>query len=176
MPALSWLVVWNAYRFQVPVASLVVETATHSRYGVVVTENCWTTQRCDKVSNRIVPSPSLLVWQPPPKPDHSVLVFAGAMSTPPVLEYTAIWLLTSSVYWVGPAAPSLSGGADPLTPVPVKLAEVDGMARVAMRRVASPLVSGADTVVGLSGRVCNAGWACVGEVAGTIERSGGDVS
>jgi hypothetical protein len=49
----------------------------HWRYGVVETENWLTIQRPEMRSYLTVPSPSLFVWQPPPKPDQSVFVGTG---------------------------------------------------------------------------------------------------
>src|SRR5947208_2211806 len=71
-------------------------------------------------SHRIMPSPLLLVWQLPPKPDHSVFVFTGPYWSDPVLLYTANFVFTSSTYCVRPAAPLLSGGAEPLAEMPSK--------------------------------------------------------
>jgi hypothetical protein len=89
---------WKLYRFHVPVASLLVEMATQSRYGVVLTENCCRTQRWASESQRTVPSPSLLVWQPPPNPLKRVLVLRADKTTPPDLLKTSNCWLTSSMY------------------------------------------------------------------------------
>ena len=59
-----------------------------------------------------MPSPSLLVWQPPPNPDHSVLPAVGpAMSAPVVLLNMAKDEFTDWRYCVAPTAPLVSGGA-----------------------------------------------------------------
>src|SRR5450432_1818733 len=59
-----------------------------------------------------MPSPSSLVWQPPPKPDHSVLVAVGpAISAPVDLLKMAKVEFTNWKYWVAPTAPFVSGGA-----------------------------------------------------------------
>src|SRR3984893_1706419 len=100
--------------------------------SVVSIVNCWMNQRCAIESHRTVPSPSLCVSQSPPKPDHSVLVFRAACTTPPDLLKTSYSVLTSSTNCVVPAAPSLSGGADPLAPIPRKFTVVDGMSGVAL--------------------------------------------
>ena len=57
--------------------SLVCDTATHCVYGVVETENCVMTQRLAALSHWTIGSPSLLFWQPPPKPLQRVLPAAG---------------------------------------------------------------------------------------------------
>src|SRR5690348_1945249 len=58
-------------------------------------------------------SPSLFAWQPPPKPDHRVLMALGkpAASAPVVLAYTPKAVLTICTYCVAPTAPLVSGGA-----------------------------------------------------------------
>src|SRR6266567_6762280 len=59
-----------------------------------------------------MPSPSLLVWQPPPKPDHRVLVAVGpATSAPVALLKIANDEFTNWKYCVAPTAPFVSGGA-----------------------------------------------------------------
>src|ERR1700733_12489548 len=68
-------------------------------------------------------SPSLLVWQPPPKPDHMVLPAVGpAMRAPVVLLKTAKEVFTHCTYCVAPTVPSVSGGAlvtlNPYWPAP----------------------------------------------------------
>src|SRR5207249_6198166 len=118
--------------------SLEVDTATHSRYGVVLTENWLMTHRDAIVSHRTTPSPSLLVWQPPPNPDHNVLVFSGARMIDPVLLYTAISVLAISKNWVVPAAPCVSGGAEPLALMPSKLAMGEGIRGCAVCPLVSP--------------------------------------
>src|SRR5215471_14784064 len=101
--------------------------------------NCWNTHRPASLSKATVPSPSLVVWQLPPKPDHKVLVAVGPMIVEPVLEYTANAVFTSSTTWVVPTAPFVSGGAQlhglptDATPMPSKLASVGTVALVPMR-------------------------------------------
>src|SRR5215472_19003856 len=57
-------------------------------------------------------SPSLLISQAPPKPAHSVLPSVGpATRAPVVLSNTAKERFTHCTYWVKPAAPLVSGGA-----------------------------------------------------------------
>src|SRR3984893_3615740 len=102
-------------------------------------------QRCAIESQRMVPSQSLCVSQSPPKPDHSVLVFRADCITTPVLLKTSYSWLTSSTYCVVQAAPSLSGGADPLAPIPRKFTVVDGMRGV----VVGPLVFADDWLGGV---------------------------
>src|SRR5512135_1900442 len=68
-------------------------------------------------------SPSLLVWQPPPKPDQRVFPAVGpAMSAPVVLLKTANDVFTHWTYWVAPTVPLVSGGAlvtlNPYCPAP----------------------------------------------------------
>ena len=93
-------------------ASDVVETATHCRKGVVETENCENIQRCAALSYSTIGSPSLFVWQPPPKPDHSVLPAIGPETRAPVdLLNTANDEFTHCTYCVAPTAPFVSGGA-----------------------------------------------------------------
>src|SRR6267154_125031 len=59
-----------------------------------------------------MPSPSLLAWQPPPKPDQRVLVAVGpAISAPVDLLKIANDEFTNWKYWVAPMAPLVSGGA-----------------------------------------------------------------
>src|SRR5258708_28153218 len=59
-----------------------------------------------------VPSPSSLVWHPPPNPENSVLVATGPKVTDLVdLSKTANDELTISTNWVAPTAPLGSGGA-----------------------------------------------------------------
>src|ERR1700680_866774 len=94
--------------------------------------NCWRNQRCAIGSHRTVPSPSLCVSQSPLKPDHSVLVFRAACTTPPDLLKTSYCVLTSSTNCVVPAAPWLSGGAGPLAPIPRKFTVVDGISGLAV--------------------------------------------
>src|SRR5437763_17074808 len=97
---------------KVPVASDVVETATHCRSGVALRENCASTQRLAILSYMTMGSPSLLVWQPPPKPDQREWPATGPLRTLPVaLSKTAKELLTHCTYWVRPTAPLVSGGA-----------------------------------------------------------------
>src|SRR5579864_6816727 len=68
-------------------------------------------------------SPSLLVWQPPPNPDHIVFPAVGpAISAPVDLLNTANEVLTHCTYCVAPTVPSVSGGAlftvNPYCPLP----------------------------------------------------------
>src|SRR5215467_10809814 len=57
-------------------------------------------------------SPSLFVWQPPPKPDHNVLPAVGpAIRAPLVLLKMANEVLTHCTYCVAPTVPFVSGGA-----------------------------------------------------------------
>src|SRR5262245_42277369 len=57
-------------------------------------------------------SPSLLVWQPPPKPAHNVLPAVGpAILAPVALSNTAKDVFTHWTYWFRPTAPLVSGGA-----------------------------------------------------------------
>src|SRR5579864_6075280 len=68
-------------------------------------------------------SPSLLVWHPPPKPDHSVFPAVGpAIKAPVDLLKTAKEVLTHCTYCVAPTVPSVSGGAlvtlNPYCPFP----------------------------------------------------------
>ena len=65
-----------------------------------------------------MPSPSSLVWQPPPKPLHSVFVGTGPYSTWPDLSKTAKPVLTSSTTCVRPTAAFGSGGAAVMEKVP----------------------------------------------------------
>src|SRR5258706_1190726 len=59
-----------------------------------------------------MPSPSSLLWHPPPKPDHRVLVAVGpAISAPLDLLKMANDEFTNWKYWVAPTAPFVSGGA-----------------------------------------------------------------
>ncbi len=84
----------------------------HCKYGVVETENWLNIQRCAVLSYRTIGSPSLLVWQPPPKPDHSVLPAVGPATSAPVdLLKIANEVFTHCTYWVAPTVPSVSGGA-----------------------------------------------------------------
>src|ERR1700730_6856514 len=143
--------------------------------SVVSIVNCWMNQRCAIESQRMVPSPSLCVSQSPPHPDHSVLVFRAACTTRPVLLKTAYSWLTSSTYCVVPAAPSLSGGADPLAPIPRKFTVVDGMRGFALE----PLVFGDDWLdVGAFGPrpLRWAEWAVPGVPTAWTVRMGGEVS
>src|SRR5438552_1601088 len=58
-------------------------------------------------------SPSLLVWQPPPKPDQSELPAVGPATSAPVdLLNTAKDSFTHWTYCVAPTAPLVSGGAE----------------------------------------------------------------
>src|SRR6185369_4423644 len=84
-------------------------------------------QRPAALSYTTVASPSLLVWQPPPKPAQSELVGTGPWITAFVaLSNTAIPVLTTCTYCVAPTAPTVSGGAywtvkapcGPLNPLP----------------------------------------------------------
>src|SRR5713226_7533539 len=95
----------------------------HCRKGVVDTENWLKTQRCASLSYRTTGSPSLLVWQPPPNPDHSVLPAVGPATRAPVdLLKMANDVFTHCAYWVAPTAPLVSGGApvmvNPYCPLP----------------------------------------------------------
>src|ERR1700726_4613787 len=68
-------------------------------------------------------SPSLLVWQPPPNPDHSVLPAVGPEIKAPVdLLKMANDVFTHWTYCVEPTVPSVSGGApgtlNPYWPLP----------------------------------------------------------
>src|SRR5713101_9467597 len=57
-------------------------------------------------------SPSLLLWHPPPNPDHSVLPAVGpAMRAPLDLLKIAKEVFTHCTYWVAPTVPLVSGGA-----------------------------------------------------------------
>src|ERR1700745_74157 len=57
-------------------------------------------------------TPLLLVWQPPPNPDHSALPAVGpATSAPVVLLKIANDVFTHCTYCVGPTVPLVSGGA-----------------------------------------------------------------
>src|ERR1035437_1074656 len=57
-------------------------------------------------------SPSLLVWHPPPNPDHNVLPAVGpAIRAPVDLLKMAKEVFTHCTYWVAPTAPFVSGGA-----------------------------------------------------------------
>src|SRR5215471_7155699 len=63
-------------------------------------------------------SPSLLVWHPPPKPDHSVFPAVGPEINAPVdLLKIANEVFTHCTYCVAPTVPSVSGGA-PVTEKP----------------------------------------------------------
>src|SRR5215813_4730328 len=58
-------------------------------------------------------SPSLLVWQPPPKPAQSAFPAVGPATRAPVaLSKTAKEEFTHCTYWVAPIAPLVSGGAE----------------------------------------------------------------
>src|SRR5260370_38652445 len=68
-------------------------------------------------------SPSLLVCQPPPNPDHNVLPAVGpAIRAPVDLLKMANEVFTHCTYWVAPTAPLVSGGApvmlNPYCPLP----------------------------------------------------------
>src|ERR1022692_4942726 len=57
-------------------------------------------------------SPSLLVWHPPPNPDHKVLPAVGpAINAPVDLLKMANEVFTHCTYCVAPMDPSVSGGA-----------------------------------------------------------------
>ena len=75
-------------------------------------------QRSAMRSYDTIGSPSLLTWQPPPNPVHSVLIGTGPKTGVPVFENTAKSVLTISTTWFGPTAPLLSGGAEFTTNVP----------------------------------------------------------
>src|SRR5437016_14494142 len=75
-------------------------------------------QRSASLSYTIVPSPSSLVWQPPPKPLQSVFVGTGPYTGVPDLLKTAKLWLTISTKWFGPTAPFGSGGADVTVKLP----------------------------------------------------------
>src|SRR5215467_7428991 len=84
----------------------------HCRNGVVETENWLKTQRLASLSYSTIGSPSLLVWQPPPKPAHSEFPAVGPATNAPVdLLKTANELLTHWTNCVAPTAPLVSGGA-----------------------------------------------------------------
>src|SRR5262249_4569295 len=103
-----------------PVASEVVDTATHWRNGVaLVTANCVITQRSAALSYTTAGSPSLSTSQGPPNPAHSVLPGAGPKTGAPVfLLNTAKDSLTHSTNCVAPAEPLVSGGAELTAKVP----------------------------------------------------------
>src|SRR6267154_160172 len=68
-------------------------------------------------------SPSLLVWQPPPNPDQSVLPAVGpAIRAPLDLLKMANEVFTHCTYCVAPTVPLVSGGApvtlNPYWPLP----------------------------------------------------------
>src|SRR4051794_40640277 len=80
-------------------------------------------QRLAALSYCTIGSPSLLVWQPPPKPAQSVLPVIGPASLAPVaLSNTANDSFTHCTYCVAPTAPLVSGGAasgaNPRSPAP----------------------------------------------------------
>src|SRR3954454_11348350 len=84
----------------------------HCRYGVVLTENWLKTQRCAVLSYKTTGSPSLFVWQPPPKPDQSVFPAVGPeISAPLLLLNIANDVFTHCTYCVAPTVPLVSGGA-----------------------------------------------------------------
>ena len=84
----------------------------HCKYGVVETENWLITQRFASLSYCTMGSPSLLVSQSPPNPDHTVLPSTGPRIMAPVaLSNTANDAFTHCTYWVAPTAPLVSGGA-----------------------------------------------------------------
>src|SRR5262249_36051787 len=88
------------------------ETAMHCRNGWLDTENCVKIQRFAILSKSTIGSPSLLFWQPPPKPCHNVLPSAGPNTLAPVdLLKTAKAVFTHWTYWVVPIAPLVRGGA-----------------------------------------------------------------
>src|SRR6266851_371534 len=101
----------NAYRLYVPVASLVVDTATHCINGLVLT-NWLRNQRFAILSYCTMGSPLLLVWHVPPKPAQIALPNVGpATSAPVFLLKTANSRFTHCTYWVAPTTPLVSGGA-----------------------------------------------------------------
>src|SRR5574337_1464900 len=68
-------------------------------------------------------SPSLLLWQPPPKPYQRVLPAVGPEIRAPLdLLNTANEVFTHCTYWVLPTVPLVSGGApvtlNPYCPAP----------------------------------------------------------
>src|SRR5260370_39305644 len=80
-------------------------------------------------------SPSLLVWQGPPKPLHSVFPATGNLGSmlPVDLSNTANDRLTHCTYWVRPTAPLVSGGMQhglkptgTPCPIPSKLSPIVG--------------------------------------------------
>src|SRR5437773_12580217 len=129
-------------------------------------------QRWAMVSHSTTPWPSLFVWHPPPNTDHRVLVLTGPYSTDPVLLYTAMRVLAIWKYWVVPAAPWVSGGAEPLAAIPSKLAMGEGMRGFAT----VPLVSLDRTTFCGAPWTRRAGWERPGVVLGVMFRSGGDTS
>src|SRR5690242_6052107 len=101
----------NAYRWYVPVASEVVETAMQYMYGALNT-GCARTHRPAALSYCAIGSPSLLVSQGPPKPDQSEFPAVGPCTRAPVaLSNTAKSRFTHCTNCVVPAAPFVSGGA-----------------------------------------------------------------
>src|SRR5262249_39745031 len=108
----------NSYRFSLPVASSLCDTAT--QYENVcpgcdsppLTANCDSTQRLCGLSNCTIGSPSLNCSQSPPNPAKSTLPSLGCpIIAPVVLSNTASAVFTPSTYCVGPTAAFVSGGS-----------------------------------------------------------------
>ena len=84
----------------------------------MLTWNCEMTHRSAMRSYDTIGSPSLLVWHPPPNPDHSVLIGTGPNTGVPALLNTAKSVFTVSTMWLGPTAALVSGGAEFTVNVP----------------------------------------------------------
>src|SRR5882724_1857046 len=112
------------YRFQVPVASELVETAMHCiKGGTSGTVNWVNTHRLASLSYWTMGSPSLRFSQSPPKPCQRVLPANGpAIRCPSTLLSTTNDRLTHCTNCVAPTAPLVSGGTvggiKPKTPWP----------------------------------------------------------
>src|SRR3954467_1255288 len=100
----------------------------HSPYGLAAV-NWLTSQRSARESYSTMGSPSLRVWQGPPKPDHMVLPLVGPYTETPLLFQICSDRLTNCTKWLGPTSPLVSGGYTPLRlPRPLKFRIGAGMA------------------------------------------------
>src|SRR5271169_375360 len=130
-------------------------------------------------------SPSLLVWHPPPNPDHSVLPAVGPATNAPVdLLKTAKEVFTHCTYWVAPTDPSVSGGAPVMVnpycpwPSPSKLKPTVGVSGMVVNCRMGSSANGTRPGGGGSRRAGSA--SCISSEGGgaflIISRRGGETS